>query len=974
MAAGRGKGDPMAGLLSGLGGIDPKLFNKPTMGQLKNKQQSPAVPPKPVVQSSRPDTIAAVGSPVRSEAGPTDSFSSQRSPATKTNPERSGAVADDLDSFFGSAKPSAAPSNAGSYSPSPANMASPAASLGHPDTQQDADFFGNFTPTPQSASKASAASAHQAQHQQVAMDPFDLFGEGSTVPAPVAAASQETSADDGLFGDIQGQQGSVSHAQHQEVSHPVRPPARTPDPHRQDMLPSRSPKSVTSYGQPPQSQGRSTLPRRSSSFTTAGSPDSRSSAPDSFVTDRQTAASRATPGGASALESTRQHGSSSSLDTTAGVQGSPGTSASPLSSLGRPQRTPSLRTRRCSEDGRGSRKGPLEEGASPAAETASGGRHPDPYMHEDPYMSGGQSSGHAQGSGNVEQTAKQWLTGGQKWLKSAGKKLATVAKESASEIQKRLETVDVKMQKGKGMRVGDDGEEVPAYYHQWAAKIQDMSPARQADVLDQLGEEDRLIVQRILDHAAVQRSNDSAMSGITHSQRSRTRPVSPTGSDSSPPPPPYPGAVGSSRAGDSRPSTRPASPQAERAGDSRKSAQAEQGGRSAENVSARGQASAQQKPKSAADLGIFDFDSQSSAELEEMRADSRAAESRAAESPVAEPEPVRAARQRTSAPALHSQQRPQQPAPIEADFLGFGSSQEAGEEAFMPDSPPADSSEGFAAEPSQLPYPPPPAPQAATPDGLADFFSPAAASSSSGGRAQSSTAHIDDMFSAGPRPSIPAPKPAAAASPAASSSQNSRQSPGGGVSAGAGAGSRAVPKPVSKAAPASMIDFGDEAKLLAENPDLYKGLEEVAGEPAYRKELREKRLREMHQRMQAQLAEKLARDAAESSEKEEKVDLRGRIVKPRIDAWTQGKKDNIRALLSTLHTVLWEGSGWNPPGMTDLVETGKVKKQYMKANLIIHPDKVKQKGGTVEQIVIADMAFDVLKTAWAKFESGELRK
>lgn len=64
------------------------------------------------------------------------------------------------------------------------------------------------------------------------------------------------------------------------------------------------------------------------------------------------------------------------------------------------------------------------------------------------FQGGGQSSGRVQGSGNVEQTAKQWLTGGQKWLKSAGKKLATVAKESASEIQKRLETVDVKMQKG----------------------------------------------------------------------------------------------------------------------------------------------------------------------------------------------------------------------------------------------------------------------------------------------------------------------------------------------------------------------------------------------------------------------------------------------------------------------------------------------------------------------------------------------
>lgn len=58
------------------------------------------------------------------------------------------------------------------------------------------------------------------------------------------------------------------------------------------------------------------------------------------------------------------------------------------------------------------------------------------------------SGGSGPGSGNVEQTAKQWLTGGQKWLKSAGKKIANAAKESASEIQKRLETVDVKMPRG----------------------------------------------------------------------------------------------------------------------------------------------------------------------------------------------------------------------------------------------------------------------------------------------------------------------------------------------------------------------------------------------------------------------------------------------------------------------------------------------------------------------------------------------
>ena len=62
---------------------------------------------------------------------------------------------------------------------------------------------------------------------------------------------------------------------------------------------------------------------------------------------------------------------------------------------------------------------------------------------------------------------------------------------------------------------------------------------------------------------------------------------------------------------------------------------------------------------------------------------------------------------------------------------------------------------------------------------------------------------------------------------------------------------------------------------------------------------------------------------------------------------SRAMQDNIRALLSTLHTVLWEGSGWNPPQMTDLVETGKVKKQYMKANLIIHPDKVHPNPNTV---------------------------
>ena len=85
------------------------------------------------------------------------------------------------------------------------------------------------------------------------------------------------------------------------------------------------------------------------------------------------------------------------------------------------------------------------------------------------------------------------------------------------------------------------------------------------------------------------------------------------------------------------------------------------------------------------------------------------------------------------------------------------------------------------------------------------------------------------MFSAAPRPTPPVSKPQAAASSAASSSAAGGRGVQGG-SEGAGARVKApIPKPAPKAAPASMIDFGNEAAMLAEHPDLYKGLEEVAG-------------------------------------------------------------------------------------------------------------------------------------------------
>lgn len=71
---------------------------------------------------------------------------------------------------------------------------------------------------------------------------------------------------------------------------------------------------------------------------------------------------------------------------------------------------------------------------------------------------------------------------------------------------------------------------------------------------------------------------------------------------------------------------------------------------------------------------------------------------------------------------------------------------------------------------------------------------------------------------------------------------------------------------------------------------------------------------------------------------------------PQLLDWIEGKERNIRALLSTLHTVLWDGEHrWTPVSMADLVTPGQVKKQYRRAVLVVHPDKVSWRGGVGEQ-------------------------
>ncbi|CAF9943008.1 MAG: hypothetical protein ALECFALPRED_010426 [Alectoria fallacina] len=91
------------------------------------------------------------------------------------------------------------------------------------------------------------------------------------------------------------------------------------------------------------------------------------------------------------------------------------------------------------------------------------------------------------------------------------------------------------------------------------------------------------------------------------------------------------------------------------------------------------------------------------------------------------------------------------------------------------------------------------------------------------------------------------------------------------------------------------------------------------------------------------------------------------VVDVRVKKWRLGKESNLRALLSTLQNVLWEGSGWKEIGMGELLMPGKVKINYMKGIAKVHPDKLPMTA-TTEQKMISAAVFATLNEAWEKFK------
>lgn len=131
-----------------------------------------------------------------------------------------------------------------------------------------------------------------------------------------------------------------------------------------------------------------------------------------------------------------------------------------------------------------------------------------------------------------------------------------------------------------------------------------------------------------------------------------------------------------------------------------------------------------------------------------------------------------------------------------------------------------------------------------------------------------------------------------------------------------------------------------------------------------------KRVNEMKEAQDKALQEVREREARKKKDEDEE-DVVRKQLEPKIKAWAEehGKKKQIRALLGTLHTILWPGAKWKPISLGDLLEDKKVKRAFHKATLVVHPDKTHDL--PPDQRFLAKRIFDALSQAKTDFDNGK---
>ncbi|XP_024166050.1 auxilin-related protein 1 isoform X4 [Rosa chinensis] len=173
-----------------------------------------------------------------------------------------------------------------------------------------------------------------------------------------------------------------------------------------------------------------------------------------------------------------------------------------------------------------------------------------------------------------------------------------------------------------------------------------------------------------------------------------------------------------------------------------------------------------------------------------------------------------------------------------------------------------------------------------------------------------------------------------------------------------------------KKSPSASGIFDDLFSMEGASP-MVAEFEEVEGESEERRKARLGRHQRTKERALQAVADMNQRDLRTQQEQEERRRI-AEAMDAKIKGWAAGKEGNMRALLSSLQSVLWPDCGWEPVSLTDLITSGSVKKVYRKATLCVHPDKVQQKGASLQQKYTAEKVFDILKEAWTKFNKEEL--
>ncbi|XP_062022396.1 auxilin-related protein 1 [Rosa rugosa] len=173
-----------------------------------------------------------------------------------------------------------------------------------------------------------------------------------------------------------------------------------------------------------------------------------------------------------------------------------------------------------------------------------------------------------------------------------------------------------------------------------------------------------------------------------------------------------------------------------------------------------------------------------------------------------------------------------------------------------------------------------------------------------------------------------------------------------------------------KKSPSASGIFDDLFSMDGASP-MVAEFEEVDGESEERRKARLGRHQRTKERALQAVADMNQRDLRTQQEQEERRRI-AEAMDAKIKGWAAGKEGNMRALLSSLQSVLWPDCGWEPVSLTDLITSGSVKKVYRKATLCVHPDKVQQKGASLQQKYTAEKVFDILKEAWTKFNKEEL--